>query len=176
MTEIEKKLLETARRADSKDLSPDGIIICGLAATLARIIETRNTLQQPDFCGDVSAFNHKMNVGYQGPFRNLTEDLRFRLEHMDEELQELKDAIEEEDDVKALDAYIDLIYLLFGTADLQGFKNNALCEAWRRIHTSNMTKEPVPAGKGKHGSTVHKGKNFQPAVLDDIIKDTKWQG
>lgn len=60
-----------------------------------------------------------------------------------------------------VDALVDLVYIVLGTAYLHGFDFN---EAWRRVHEKNMQKvRAQTAEQSKHGSTL------------DIIKPAGWE-
>lgn len=56
-----------------------------------------------------------------------------------EELDELKTAIEANDRVGQMDAFADLLYVVFGGAEFFNLEEN-LPEAFERVHYSNMTK------------------------------------
>lgn len=78
---------------------------------------------------------------------------------------------------KALDACVDLEYVLQGTIRLYGF--HGLCpmghiyeEAWRRVQRANMSKVRVAkAGDSKRKSTydVVKPEGWQPPKMDDLV-------
>jgi len=73
-----------------------------------------------------------------------------------EELAELLVAMRERDEVKALDALADLLYVLLGTAVTLDLP---IAEAFTAVHASNMTKERQP--DDPHGERVRdKGSNY----------------
>lgn len=84
-----------------------------------------------------------------------------------EELREFEDAMMARDKVKTLDAIVDGVFTLVGTAILFGWDFD---EAWRRLLESNASKKG-PNGevyideKGK----ILKGPNFKPLILDDLV-------
>ncbi len=102
-----------------------------------------------------------------------TKELRINL--LQEELDELKEALENDDMVETLDALIDLQYVLDGaflSFGLQNVKN----EAFSEVHRSNMSKlgedgKPIRReGDGK----VMKGPNyFKPDMAQFISKSKK---
>lgn len=62
-----------------------------------------------------------------------------RIELMQEELNEIEKAIEEENPVEILDGLSDLIVVTLGTVLELGFKD-VFDEAFERVHASNMSK------------------------------------
>ncbi len=95
--------------------------------------------------------------------------LRLRL--IQEELDELKDALFQQDEVAVLDALTDIQYVLDGTYLSLGFakyKNAAVAE----VHRSNMSKlgsdgKPIHRDDGK----VLKSKDYTPPNLRKILEE-----
>lgn len=90
--------------------------------------------------------------------------LKFRIDFLQEELDELKAAAESGSDTAAddiVDALIDLSVIAIGTLDL--FKVDAQ-EAWRRVYEANMAKE-----------VGVKASRPNPLNLPDLIKPEGWQ-
>lgn len=118
----------------------------------------------PNFLADVNAFHEKFQINYQGPPRQLPLHLStFRIARQQAELQEYADATHANQRDQQLDAIIDQLYVLLGTAHLHGFTVEIFHEAWRRVHAANMLKERVhPGNPGKFGSK------------DDIVKPIGW--
>jgi predicted HAD superfamily Cof-like phosphohydrolase len=127
---------------------------------------------------DIKAFHEKFELQYNGKPRLLEEGLaKFRTGFMAEELGEycmhhqdteefvfmIKDTMVPQEIPldKQLDALVDLVYVVLGTAYLQGFDFN---EAWRRVHEANMKKvRALRAVDSKRGS------------LYDVIKPEGWE-
>lgn len=94
----------------------------------------------------------------------------FRVRLLQEELDELKEAIEQDDLVEVADALADIQYLIFGTVlsyGLQGKFEDIL----REVHRSNMTKI------NKDGTVTHredgkvvKSDTFEEPKIADILK------
>lgn len=108
----------------------------------------------PDFIGDVNAFHAKFGQEYTGKPRMLPQDLHeFRTQFHEEETDEYKEEYADLVDAVArkdrrdiinslelqLDALVDSVWVLLGTADLQ-FGRHAFNEAWRRVFKANMAK------------------------------------
>jgi predicted HAD superfamily Cof-like phosphohydrolase len=92
---------------------------------------------------DVGDFHRKFglaNVTWNspGPTHVTPEIMKLRVELMDEELQEFKDAFAENDDVKMFDALLDLVYVAMGTAHVRGYPWQ---RGWDVVQTANMNKE-----------------------------------
>jgi len=90
-----------------------------------------------------------------------TTDLRLNL--IDEEFKELKDAVEAKDIVEVADALTDLLYVIYGAG--HGFGIN-LDLAFNLVHASNMSKldeegNPIYREDGK----VLKGPNYFPPKI-----------
>ena len=84
-----------------------------------------------------------------------------------EELREFEDAMMARDKVKCLDAIVDGVFTLVGTAVRFGWDFD---EAWRRLLESNASKKG-PNGEifvNEHGKIL-KGPNFIPLKLEDLV-------
>lgn len=101
-----------------------------------------------------------------------TKQLRINL--LQEELNELKEALENNDPLETLDALIDLQYVLDGaflSFGLQAVKQVAFDE----VHRSNMSKlgeDGKPIRRPEDGK-VMKGPNYFKPDLAQFIKDSK---
>lgn len=83
--------------------------------------------------------------------------LKFRIDFLDEELTEMKDATNAED---VVDALIDLCVVAIGTLDAFGIDSQ---EAWERVLDANMAKEPgIKPGRPN------------PLGLPDLMKPEGW--
>ena len=96
----------------------------------------------------------------------------FRVSLIEEELQELKDAIEAGDLVEIADALGDLEVVVNGTALEYGIR---MPEVVREIHASNMSKlgedgEPIYREDGK----ILKGANFWHPRIDVVLEGQGW--
>lgn len=115
----------------------------------------------PDMMGDIEAFHQLFGLEYKGKPRMLPQGLfDFRTKFMDEEKTEysdeqvkLEDAVARRDDRDVtnslelqLDALVDLVYVVLGTAYLQ-FGSEKYNEAWNRVHSANMKKERAIASE-----------------------------
>lgn len=101
-----------------------------------------------------------------------TKELRINL--LQEELDELKEALENDDYVETLDALIDLQYVLDG-AFLSFGMHGVKMAAFEEVHRSNMSKlgedgEPI---RRESDGKVMKGPNYFKPNMVQFIKDKK---
>ena len=90
-----------------------------------------------------------------------------RIELIDEELNELREATRKQDLVGIADALTDLLYVVYGAGHAYGIN---LDDCFAEVHRSNMSKldeesQPIYREDGK----VLKGPNYSPPDLGQII-------
>lgn len=117
------------------------------------------------FISDIEDFHKKFKLEYTGQPRVLPDDLRlFRLNFISEELSEynLSKTLEDE-----FDALIDMVYVILGTAHMQGLDFQA---GWDRVHEANMQKV---RGKSERSDTydVIKPDGWTAPVLTDLCNE-----
>ena len=88
---------------------------------------------------------------------------KLRVDLIEEELQELKDALAANDIVEVADALTDLLYVVYGAGDVFGIN---LDDCFEEVHSSNMSKldeegNPIYREDGK----ILKGPNFRKPDL-----------
>ena len=111
----------------------------------------------------VAQFLQKFGVNYAGPPRDLPASIaHFRTTIMQEELDELRTAIQRGELEQQLDALVDMAYVLFGTVIVCGYKD-IFDEAFRRVHAANMRKIKVATREGSKRDSKH-----------DIVKPDDW--
>jgi predicted HAD superfamily Cof-like phosphohydrolase len=101
-----------------------------------------------------------------------TKQLRINL--LQEELNELKEALENNDPLETLDALIDLQYVLDGAFLSFGLQDVKMA-AFEEVHRSNMSKlgeDGKPIRRPEDGK-VMKGPNYFKPDLAQFIKATK---
>jgi predicted HAD superfamily Cof-like phosphohydrolase len=118
----------------------------------------------------IKDFHKKFGLTYEGKPRTLPKDLRnFRTDFMEEELNEYAMAAAQENKHDQLDALVDLVYVVLGTAYMQGFDFN---EAFKRVHEANMKKvRAVTLKDSKRGSIydVVKPEGWTAPDLNDLV-------
>lgn len=83
------------------------------------------------------------------------EVLKFRLDFLQEELDELRKAHEEANLEDAIDAICDMLVVLLGTAQFMGISENMFQEHWEEVHRANMSKERcTDASQSKRGTSL----------------------
>jgi predicted HAD superfamily Cof-like phosphohydrolase len=111
----------------------------------------------------VKAMHEKFGIPLQAQPGMLDEDtMHFRLEFLDEELNEIIDAWEAGDLEEIADGLIDLIIVALGTAAMMGLPFN---EMFQEVHEANMRKVRV-----EHAGESKRGHGF------DLKKPVDWQG
>ena len=95
-------------------------------------------------------------------FKRLNKFMQFRLDMMQEELDETKKAFEQEDAPEMVDGIIDLCVFAIGTLEVFGVDAN---KAWDEVYRANMAKE-VGIKEGRPN----------PLGLPDLMKPDDWQG
>lgn len=86
--------------------------------------------------------------------------LEFRIKFLEEEIRELREAVESNNHDDIVDAHIDLCVVAIGTLDLFDVDVNA---AWNTVHEANMAKQ---AG-------IKEGRP-NPLGLPDLMKPEGW--
>lgn len=117
-----------------------------------------------DFVKDIAEMHTKFGVNKRiveltGP--ELKQFLQFRVDFLQEELDEMKKAIEEDNYPEITDALVDLVVVAVGTMD--AFSVDAYT-AWDRVHAANMSKQPGV-----------KPSRPNPLGFPDLIKPSGWQ-
>lgn len=97
--------------------------------------------------------------------------MNLRLELIDEELLETREAVWDDDLVGVADGLCDLLYVIYGFGDVLGLD---IARLFAEVHASNMSKlgedgKPILREDGK----ILKGPNFFHPDLETIINDTK---
>lgn len=85
-----------------------------------------------------------------------------------EELEEYKEAVEENDKVEILDSLVDQLYIMLGSVNTHGLQD-VFEEAFDRVHNNNMTK--VVDGKVIRNSAgkILKPEGYKPVNLNDLV-------
>ena len=102
----------------------------------------------------VCDFVHKFGLTINSPA-----DQYRRIDHMLEEVSEYREAYNNKDAEGMLDALCDLIYVVLGTAAMNGF--NRIDEAFNRVHTTNMMKKRIV-------------NRYSSGIKFGIVKPTGW--
>ena len=113
-----------------------------------------------DWVGDIAAMHEKYGVNEkvrEFDKEKLAKFLEFRINFLQEELDEMKSATNGDD---VVDALIDLCVVAIGTLNSFDVDEH---EAWRRVHRANMAKE-----------VGIKASRPNPLGLPDLVKPEGW--
>ena len=109
----------------------------------------------------VRAFHQKFGCTYDTHIDDPDlADLRVRL--IDEELDELARGLDNNNRIEVADALGDLLYVIYGAADLWGID---IDRVFAEIHRSNMTKD---GGGKRDDGKILKGPNYSPPDLSFV--------
>ena len=113
---------------------------------------------------DVSDFNDKFKVPSKEIPGFLDKDSNeYRIEFMQEELDEYVDSCNSGDLATAFDSLVDLVYVAMGTAKMMGLQDEEWQELWNDVQRANMAKvRAQSAAESKRGSAL------------DVIKPDSW--
>ena len=127
-----------------------------------------------DLFGMVAAFHKKFELEpTPQPDFPTYEIVRLKSIHLQEELNEIIKAGQENDLEEYFDGLIDLVYVALGAAYLAGLPFN---EGFKRVHEANMKKvRALRAEDSKRGSTydIVKPAGFVAPTLTDLIRKEK---
>ena len=112
----------------------------------------------------MTTFGQDVKKNAEFPSDNI---INLRKKLIDEELQELKDAIKENDIIEVADALTDILVVTYGAGAAFGIN---LDKCFEEVHRSNMSKlsaegKPIYNDYGK----VLKGPNYSPPDLKKFI-------
>lgn len=148
------------------EFGPDGHIdgsdiITGYIMTL---------LEEADYTTDLEEFHNMFGIEVnKKPTQVTLETALLRVNLIQEELNELYDAYNEEDLVKQLDAYVDLLYVVFGSIVSSGMQH-IIQKAFKECHRSNMTKVLDENNISEHQTLLDSGE-----VRLEHIEETKYR-
>ena len=112
--------------------------------------------------------NFKQEVKYNPEFPD-EKVQKLRISLIEEELEELKEAIENKDIVEVADALTDILYVTYGAGAAFGID---LDKCFEEVHSSNMSKldrngHPIYRNDGK----ILKGPDYFEPNLEKIVKN-----
>lgn len=114
---------------------------------------------------------HLVNLQNTSDVRNgrLEEAINLRIALMQEEVNELRDALDKMDEVEILDAGVDSLYIILGTMHEAGVLDK-FSKAWDLVHANNMTKldENGKVQKNEQGKVI-KPANYKPVDLKQLF-------
>ena len=96
------------------------------------------------------------------------ENAELYAELIEEEFNEFKEALLDEDDVKQLDACIDMIWVILGYCHMKKFK---VSQAWDEVAKSNFAKVDKETGKviRREDGKILKPEGWKPPDLKEYV-------
>ena len=124
-----------------------------------------------DIINKIFDFNEQVIGLKEVPLNPLTDEQHeWTHKFCQEELRELREAFEQQDMVKMVDAVADLIYGAMGTFKKMGLAREQVREVFAAVHAANMTKKRGRTDRGSDEDAV-KPADFVPpeAVIASIL-------
>ncbi len=118
---------------------------------------------------DIEEFHKKFNY-HQRKTPSIPQDntelVTFRIKFIEEELNELKVAIGDNNVANALDALVDMTYVILGTAWLFNLPFDA---AWSEVHKANMKKIRGKSNRSEHYDCI-KPNGWQAPDIQKLLR------
>lgn len=117
---------------------------------------------------DIREFQQKIAETAEGTLftrKDTNEQIELRTKLLQEEVDELQTSLEHKDQIESLDAIIDILYIVLGTAQELGVLDK-LEDAWTLVHENNLTKLDADGKvhKNEYGKVI-KPKGYKPVDL-----------
>ena len=113
------------------------------------------------------AFNHPIGLAYDKPSAMMSAQKNLRRRLIQEEFDEVMDAIKSKNDDEVLKELCDLVYVCVGFAVTYGW---AFDTAFNRVHTSNMSKLDKDGNAiFREDGKVIKSDCYEPPKLKDLV-------
>ena len=103
---------------------------------------------------DIEEFHKKFELERRKGIEKNKDLVDFRIKFLEEELEEFIDAVRTVDDVKALDALVDIVYVAIGTAYLLDYPFHF---GWNEVQKANMLKVRKESARSKFDVTKPEG-------------------
>lgn len=133
-----------------------------------------STVRLDDECLDVQEFHQKLGLwpAQLEPGHLTRRKLGERIRFLQEELDELTDAADEQDLAKIADALVDLVYVAKGTALMLGLP---WTEHWLEVQIANLKKE---RGTGPRGNVIDamKPEGWRPPNHERVLRIAGYRG
>ena len=107
-------------------------------------------------------------IGMGGPRFFSPNNLQKRVDFIQEEFDEFKEAIAGRDLEKAVDALIDMTYVIKGTAVMFGISPQCWDDLWTEVHSANMQKEA--SGVDDYHFGLKKPAGWVPPRIGMVLK------
>ena len=128
----------------------------------------------------VGWFHERFGLPHQGDKREphlISKELSdFRLQFLQEELDELREGYEKEDLVKIADALIDLVYVALGTAHFHHLPWEELFDEVQRSNLEKIRADNKSQSRRNSVFDVVKPKEWQPPRIALVLSRYGWPG
>lgn len=126
--------------------------------------------------GDVREMHQHFDLGEGKAGPSFPDDgvVQHRIDFIQEEFDELKEAVDNRDFPKFFDALIDLTVVIKGTAVLAGITPECWAEAWDEVARANMAK--VKREAWDHHNGLSKPEGWKPPDISAIVEKYKVPG
>ena len=122
------------------------------------------------FITEVEEFNTVMGKDWQNrstPTIN-KKDAEFVINFIQEELDELREAVEQENIQEILDAILDITYVGLGNGALVFGLKDKICEAYQEVQASNLSKICTTLGEAEETVKVRSEEQGEPCHYEEV--------
>ena len=158
--------LSSLRDRDQLSLNPE----MEWADLMAERIEAKFNGNYVPFVSEVEEFNTTMGKGYQNrtePTIN-KDDADFVINFIQEELDELKEAVENDDIVEILDALLDITYVGLGNGAMVFGLKDKMWEGYQEVQASNLSKVCKTVEEAEETVRVRSEQQGEPCHYEEV--------
>ena len=158
--------LQSLRDRDQLSLTPES----EWADLMAERIEAKFNGNYVPFVSEVEEFNTTMGKGYQNrtePTIN-KDDADFVINFIQEELDELKEAVENNDIVEILDALLDITYVGLGNGAMVFGLKDKMWEGYQEVQASNLSKVCKTVEEAEETVRVRSEQQGEPCHYEEV--------
>ena len=158
--------LQSLRDRDQLSLTPEG----EWADLMAERIESKFNGNYVPFVSEVEEFNTTMGKDYQNrtePTIN-KDDADFVINFIQEELDELKEAVENDDIVEILDALLDITYVGLGNGAMVFGLKDKMWEGYQEVQASNLSKVCKTVEEAEETVRVRSEQQGEPCHYEEV--------
>jgi len=158
--------LQSLRDRDQLSLTPES----EWADLMAERIESKFNGSYVPFVSEVEEFNTTMGKDYQNrtePTIN-KDDADFVINFIQEELDELKEAVENDDIVEILDALLDITYVGLGNGAMVFGLKDKMWEGYQEVQASNLSKVCKTVEEAEETVRVRSEQQGEPCHYEEV--------
>lgn len=158
--------LQSLRDRDQLSITPE----TEWANLMAERIEAKFNGSYVPFVSEVEEFNTTMGKDYQNrtePTIN-KDDANFVINFIQEELDELKEAVENDDIVEILDALLDITYVGLGNGAMVFGLKDKMWEGYQEVQASNLSKVCKTVEEAEETVRVRSEQQGEPCHYEEV--------